>query len=125
MPIRFFIKQWLMPPGVLFVLLLAAWWLRRQRPRLAALCFAAGLGGLWLMSLPLVVQQAARLLETEPPLATADWAGWRARLTPSWCSVLGANVATLPGVGVTSPLPRRSSAYVLRRNWPRPRAYRY
>lgn len=75
MPIRFFIKQWLMPPGVLFVLLLAAWWLRRRRPRLAALCFAAGLGGLWLMSLPLVVQQAARLLESEPPLATADWAG--------------------------------------------------
>ena len=68
MPIRFFIKQWLMPPGILFLLLLAAWWLRARRPRLAALCFAVGLGGLWLMSLPLVVQETARQLETEPPL---------------------------------------------------------
>ena len=79
MPIRFFIKQWLMPPGVLFLLLLAAWWLRSRRPRLAALCFAVGLGGLWLMSLPLVVRESARLLETEPPLATADWAGLASR----------------------------------------------
>ena len=69
MPIRFFIKQWLMPPGILFLLLLAAWWWRARRPRLAALCFGVGLGGLWLMSLPLVVQETARGLETEPPLA--------------------------------------------------------
>ncbi|HDS1758174.1 YdcF family protein [Pseudomonas sp. M5] len=74
MPIRFFIKQWLMPPGILFLLLLAAWWLRARRPRLAALCFVLGLGGLWLMSLPLVVQHGARLLEIEPPLASGDWA---------------------------------------------------
>ena len=79
MPIRFFIKQWLMPPGVLFVLLLAAWWLRKRRPRLAALCFAVGLGGLWLMSLPLAVQESARLLETEPPLPPGDWAGLAGR----------------------------------------------
>jgi len=79
MPIRFFFKQWLMPPGVLFLLLLAAWWLRRRRPRLATLCFFIGLGGLWLMSLPLVVQESARLLETEPPLATADWANLASR----------------------------------------------
>ena len=45
MPIRFFIKQWLMPPGVLFLLLLLAWWLRVRRPGLAAVCFALGLGG--------------------------------------------------------------------------------
>jgi len=74
MPLRFFIKQWLMPPGILFLLLLAAWWLRSRRPRLAAACFVLGLGGLWLMSLPLVVQQGARLLETEPPLAVSEWA---------------------------------------------------
>ncbi|WP_449431006.1 YdcF family protein [Pseudomonas putida] len=73
MPLRFFLKQWLLPPGLLFLLLLAAWWLRARRPRLAALCFALGLGGLWLMSLPLVVQEAARRLETEPALAMADW----------------------------------------------------
>ncbi|ANY90129.1 YdcF family protein [Pseudomonas putida] len=74
MPLRYLIKQWLLPPGVLFLLLLAAWWLRTRRPRLAALCFALGLGGLWLMSLPLVVEQAARQLETEAPLPMAQWA---------------------------------------------------
>lgn len=73
MPLRYFIKQWLLPPGVLFLLLLAAWWLRTRRPRLAAACFALGLGGLWLMSLPLVVEQAARQLETEAPLPPAQW----------------------------------------------------
>ncbi|NOM41447.1 hypothetical protein, partial [Klebsiella pneumoniae] len=75
MPIRFFIKQWLMPPGVLFLLLLSAGWLRARGPRLAALCFSVGLGGLWLMSLPLVVQETAHRLESEPPLAVNDWAG--------------------------------------------------
>ncbi|MDF0731438.1 YdcF family protein [Pseudomonas entomophila] len=79
MPIRFFIKQWLMPPGVLFLLLLAAWWLRRRRPRLAATCFTLGLGGLWLMSLPLVMEETARRLETEPALAVEQWAGLAAR----------------------------------------------
>jgi hypothetical protein len=63
----FFIKQWLMPPGILLLLLLAAWWWRRagRAWRLRALPWA---GRLWLMSLPVVVQ-AARQLETEPPLA--------------------------------------------------------
>lgn len=79
MPIRYFIKQWLMPPGILFLLLLAAWWLRARRPRLAMLCFALGLGGLWLMSLPLTVELAARQLETEPALPTEAWAGLSAR----------------------------------------------
>ncbi|HEK1685875.1 TPA: YdcF family protein [Pseudomonas putida] len=79
MPIRFFVKQWLMPPGLLFLLLLAAWWLRKRRPRLAGLCFVIGLGGLWLMSLPLVVQESARALETEAPLALDEWAGLAAR----------------------------------------------
>lgn len=74
MPFRFFLKQWLMPPGVLLLLLLAAWWWRRRRPRLAAACFALGLGGLWLMSLPWVVEHAARALETEPALRVDDWA---------------------------------------------------
>ncbi|MBV4489736.1 YdcF family protein [Pseudomonas oryzicola] len=79
MAFRFFLKQWLMPPGILFLLLLAAWWLRARRPRLAALCFAVGLAGLWLMSLPLVMQQTARVLETEPPLAVNDWASLASR----------------------------------------------
>lgn len=79
MPIRFFVKQWLMPPGLLFLLLLAGWWLRKRRPRLAGLCFVIGLAGLWLMSLPLVVQESARALETEAPLALDEWAGLDAR----------------------------------------------
>lgn len=74
MPIRYLIKHWLLPPGGLLLLLLAAWWLRTRRPRLAGLCFALGLGGLWLMSLPLVVEQAARQLETEAPLRADQWA---------------------------------------------------
>lgn len=73
MPFRFFVKQWLMPPGFLFLLLIAAWWLRKSWPRTARLCFVAGLGGLWLMSLPLVVQQTARQIETVPALATDQW----------------------------------------------------
>ncbi len=38
------------------------------------MCFALGLGGLWLMSLPVVVQWSAGLLEREPPLARGEWA---------------------------------------------------
>ena len=72
---RYVLKQLLLPPGVFFVLLLASWWLRRRWPRLAAGCFVLGLGGLWVMSLPVVVQHAARALETEPALAADDWAG--------------------------------------------------
>ncbi|EJM51906.1 YdcF family protein [Pseudomonas sp. GM48] len=70
---RYFVKQLLLPPGVLLLLLLLAWWLRRSRPRLASACFALGLGGLWLMSLPVVVQWSAGLLEREPPLARDEW----------------------------------------------------
>jgi uncharacterized SAM-binding protein YcdF (DUF218 family) len=78
-PIRYFIKQWLLPPGLLFLLLLAAWWLRKRRPRLALACFVLGLGGLWLMSLPWVVEHAARQLETEQALGLEQWSGLAAR----------------------------------------------
>ncbi|MGH8381376.1 YdcF family protein [Pseudomonas sp.] len=74
MPIRYFIKQMILPPGVLFLLLIAAWWLRRSWPRLSALCFVLGLGGLWAMSLPIVVEHSARVLETEPALSHEQWA---------------------------------------------------
>ncbi|MBN2991014.1 YdcF family protein [Pseudomonas cedrina subsp. fulgida] len=73
MPIRYFIKQLLLPPGILLLLLAFAWWFRRSRPRLAACCFALGFGGMWLISLPAVVEWGARVLETEPPLAREDW----------------------------------------------------
>lgn len=70
---RFILKQMLLPPGIFFVLLLVAWWLRRRWPRLAGACFVAGLGGLWLMSLPVVMQHAASRLESEPVLPVQAW----------------------------------------------------
>jgi uncharacterized SAM-binding protein YcdF (DUF218 family) len=74
MPFRYFIKQLLLPPGILLLLLALAWWFRRSRPRLAGVCFALGLGGFWLMSLPVMVEWGARVLEREPPLAPSEWA---------------------------------------------------
>jgi uncharacterized SAM-binding protein YcdF (DUF218 family) len=74
MPFRYFVKQLLLPPGILILLLLLAWWLRRSKPRLAGLCFALGLGGFWLMSLPVMVQWGAEMLEREPALARDEWA---------------------------------------------------
>ena len=74
MPFRYFVKQLLLPPGILLLLLLLAWWFRRSRPRLAGVCFALGLGGFWLMSLPVVVQWSAKGLEREPALKRSEWA---------------------------------------------------
>jgi uncharacterized SAM-binding protein YcdF (DUF218 family) len=74
MPFRYFMKQLLLPPGILLLLLALGWWLRRTRPRLAGLCFALGLGGFWLMSLPIVVQWSANALERVPPLTREEWA---------------------------------------------------
>jgi uncharacterized SAM-binding protein YcdF (DUF218 family) len=74
MPFRYFVKQLLLPPGILLLLLALAWWFRRSRPRLAGVCFALGLGGFWLMSLPIVVQWSANALERVPPLARDEWA---------------------------------------------------
>ena len=73
MPIRYFVKQLLLPPGILLLLLVLAWWLRSTRPRLAGVLFALGVGGLWLMSLPVVVQWGARAIEREPALAPSEW----------------------------------------------------
>lgn len=75
MPIRYILKQLLTPPSVLLLLLLLAWCLRRRFPRAASGCFAVGLLGLWLLSLPVSVEWAARLLEREPALPEAQWAG--------------------------------------------------
>jgi uncharacterized SAM-binding protein YcdF (DUF218 family) len=74
MPIRYILKQLLMPPGIFLLLLLIAWWLRRRAPRLATACFTLALGGLWLMSLPVMVEWSARQLEREPALAELHWA---------------------------------------------------
>lgn len=69
MPLRFLIKQLCMPPGVLFILLILAWWLRKRAPRIATCCFVCGAGGLYVMSLPVAVEWAARQIETEPALS--------------------------------------------------------
>ena len=74
MPFRYLVKQLLMPPGILLLLLALAWWFRRSRPRLATLCFVLGVGGFWLMSLPVAVQWGAKALEREPALARSEWA---------------------------------------------------
>lgn len=73
MELRFIVKQLLMPPGGFLLLILLAWLCWTWRPRLAAWGLAIGLGGLWLMSLPVVVEYAARALEREPALAEVHW----------------------------------------------------
>ncbi|WP_339904125.1 YdcF family protein [Pseudomonas guineae] len=75
MPIRYILKQIFLPPGLFLLLLLAAWWLRRRFPRLATGCLVLGLGGMWLFSLPVVVEWSARLLESEAALAETQWPG--------------------------------------------------
>lgn len=77
MELRFILKQLILPPGGLMLLILLAWllWAWAGRPRLAAACLVAGLGGLWLLSLPAVVEWAARLIEREPALVEAQWPG--------------------------------------------------
>jgi uncharacterized SAM-binding protein YcdF (DUF218 family) len=71
--LRYLLKQLLLPPGGLLLLLLAAWWLRARAPRLAFGCFAAGFAGLWLMSLPIVVESVARQLEPDAALSAEQW----------------------------------------------------
>lgn len=73
MPLRYLIKQLLLPPGGLLLLLLAGWCLRERFPRLARSCVVAGLGSLWLMSLPITVEWAARALERDVPLVASGW----------------------------------------------------
>lgn len=74
MPIRYFFKQLLLPPGLFLVLILLAWWWRNRRPRLAALCLMLGVSGFWAMSSPVVVEYWARWIETEPVLERNQWA---------------------------------------------------
>jgi uncharacterized SAM-binding protein YcdF (DUF218 family) len=106
MPIRYLLKTLLLPPGIFLLLLLLAFFVRRSRPRLAVACFALGLGGLWLMSLPVVVESAARLIEQDAPLPRSEWAtlaqradaivilgSGRERNDPSWGTDIPTGVA--------------------------------
>ncbi|OLU23295.1 hypothetical protein BVH03_24080 [Pseudomonas sp. PA15(2017)] len=73
MPLRYMLKQFFMPPGILLLLIALGWFLRRRFPRLALCCFTFGLGGLWLMSLPVTVEWLARVIEREPAIAQQQW----------------------------------------------------
>ncbi len=123
MAIRYILKQLLMPPGLLLLLLLAAWCLRRRFPRIAGGCFAGGLLGLWLLSLPVSVEYLARLLEREPALPEAQWAALAGRVEA--IVVLGAGrERDDPAWGAINPARWRSSACATRRAWPGPRVCR-
>jgi uncharacterized SAM-binding protein YcdF (DUF218 family) len=106
MPFRYLLKALLLPPGIFFVLFLLAFYLRRSRPRLAVVCFSAALAGLWLMSLPVVVETAARSIEQIPPLPRSEWVtlaqradaivvlgSGRERNDPSWGTDIPTGVA--------------------------------
>jgi uncharacterized SAM-binding protein YcdF (DUF218 family) len=106
MPVRYLLKALLLPPGIFFVLFLLAFYLCRSRPRLAVGCFSVALGGLWLMSLPVVVETAARSIEHIPPLPRSEWAtlaqradaivvlgSGRERNDPSWGTDIPTGVA--------------------------------
>ena len=70
---RYLIKGLLLPPGSLFLLLLAGLLLWRCRPRLGRGLVAAGALGLWLMGSPWLVHDLAALVEREPALAQTQW----------------------------------------------------
>lgn len=106
MPFRYFIKTLVLPPGLFLLLLLCAWLLRNIRPRLARALFVIGLGGMWLMSLPVAVQWAAKGIESIPPLARSEWptlaqradaivvlGSGRERNDPSWGTDIPTGVA--------------------------------
>lgn len=70
---RYIIKQLAFPPSSLLLLLLLSLLLRKRWPRLAMTAFCCGFIGLYLMSLPITVEYAARALESEAPLSQSHW----------------------------------------------------
>lgn len=97
MAFRYILKHLLLPPGIFLLLILLGWWLRRRAPRLASACFVGGFAGIWLMSLPVVVEWSARGIERHPAIQPDEWAslgeradaivvlgGGRQRGDPAW-----------------------------------------
>lgn len=70
---RYIIKQLAFPPSSLLILLLLSFVLRKRWPKVALTSFILGVAGLYIMSLPITVEYAARALETEIPLTQAQW----------------------------------------------------
>ncbi len=70
---RYIIKQLALPPSSLLLLLLLGVALRKRSPKLAITCFGIAISGLYIMSLPITVEYAARTLETEAALTIEQW----------------------------------------------------
>ena len=70
---RYIIKQLAFPPSSLLLLLLLSLMLRKRWPKTATASLLIALSGLYIMSLPITVEYAARALETEAPLSPAQW----------------------------------------------------
>ncbi len=70
---RYIIKQLAFPPSSLLLLLLCSVFLRKRWPKLAAVGVAISISGLYIISLPVTVEYAARALETETALSPEQW----------------------------------------------------
>lgn len=70
---RYIIKQLAFPPSGLLLLLLLSFLIRKRWPKTAMTSFIIGISGLYIMSLPITVEYAARALETEAALAPEHW----------------------------------------------------
>ena len=70
---RYIIKQLAFPPSSLLLLLLLSLALRKRWPKVALSSFIISFSGLYIMSLPITVEYAARALEREAPLSAAQW----------------------------------------------------
>ena len=70
---RYIIKQLAFPPSSLLLLLLLSLALRKRWPKVALSSFIISISGLYIMSLPITVEYAARALEREAPLRSAQW----------------------------------------------------
>lgn len=70
---RYIIKQLAFPPSSLLLLLLVSFFLRKYWPKTALLGFMISISGLYILSLPITVEYAARALETEAALTPEQW----------------------------------------------------
>lgn len=70
---RYLIKQLAFPPSSLLLLLLIAFVLLKRWPKIAFTSFFISVSGLYLISLPITVEYAARALETEAALPLEQW----------------------------------------------------
>jgi uncharacterized SAM-binding protein YcdF (DUF218 family) len=66
------LRNLILPPAGPLLLALIGLLLLRRRPRLARVLLVAGLGSLWLLSLPIVADALTRLTEHYPPLDLAQ-----------------------------------------------------